>query len=145
MLTEILTCDILDSYGGEYEDDSLLIAMKMQAVHTSETLSYFNENTWSFFPECVILKLNSFLTDTPRSRGSSVNTDRTTGRSGFDSLCVQTGSGAHPASCTMGTRGPFSGSKAPPGLDAYHSPHLVLRSRMSRSYTSSSPKNLHGV
>jgi hypothetical protein len=25
------------------------------------------------------------------------------------SLCVQTGSGAHPASCTMGTGGPFPG------------------------------------
>jgi hypothetical protein len=25
------------------------------------------------------------------------------------SLCVQTGSGAHPASCTMGTGGPFLG------------------------------------
>jgi hypothetical protein len=25
------------------------------------------------------------------------------------SLCVQTGSGAHPASCTVGTRGPFPG------------------------------------
>jgi hypothetical protein len=24
------------------------------------------------------------------------------------SLCVQTGSGAHPASCTMGTGGPFT-------------------------------------
>jgi hypothetical protein len=27
------------------------------------------------------------------------------------SLCVLTGSGAHPASCTMGTGGPFSGLK----------------------------------
>jgi hypothetical protein len=27
------------------------------------------------------------------------------------SLCVQTGSGAHPASCTMGTGGPFPGGK----------------------------------
>jgi hypothetical protein len=33
------------------------------------------------------------------------------------SLCVQTGSGAHPASCTMGT-----GGKARPGSDADHSP-----------------------
>jgi hypothetical protein len=33
------------------------------------------------------------------------------------SLCVQTGSGAHPASCTMGT-----GGKARPGRDADHSP-----------------------
>jgi hypothetical protein len=37
-------------------------------------------------------------------------------------LCVQTGSGAHPASCPMGTGGPFSGGKAPPGRDADHSP-----------------------
>jgi hypothetical protein len=29
----------------------------------------------------------------------------------FSSPCVQTGSGAHPASCTMGTGGPFSGVK----------------------------------
>jgi hypothetical protein len=32
-------------------------------------------------------------------------------------LCVQTGSGAHPASCTMVT-----GGKARPGRDADHSP-----------------------
>jgi hypothetical protein len=34
------------------------------------------------------------------------------------SLCVQTGSGAHPASCTMSTGGPFPGGKARPGRDA---------------------------
>jgi hypothetical protein len=33
--------------------------------------------------------------------------------------------------------GPFPGAKAQPGRDADHSPHLVPRSRMSRSYTSS--------
>jgi hypothetical protein len=38
------------------------------------------------------------------------------------SLCVQAGSGAHPASCTMGTGGPFPGGKARTGLDADHSP-----------------------
>jgi hypothetical protein len=38
------------------------------------------------------------------------------------SLCVQTGSGAHSASCTMGTGGPFPGGKARPGRDADHSP-----------------------
>jgi hypothetical protein len=48
-------------------------------------------------------------------------------------LCVQTGSGAHPASCSMGTGGPFPGDKARPGRDADHSSHLVTRSRMSRS------------
>jgi hypothetical protein len=65
-------------------------------------------------------------------------TDWTTGRLRFDprqrrkdlssSLCVQTGSGAHPA-----------GDKARPGRDADHSPHLVPWSWMSRSYTSSPP------
>jgi hypothetical protein len=41
------------------------------------------------------------------------------------SPCVQTGSGAHPASYpmgTMGTGGPFPGGKAWPGRDADHSP-----------------------
>jgi hypothetical protein len=31
------------------------------------------------------------------------------------SLCVQTGSGAHPASCTMSTGGPFPGGKSAAG------------------------------
>jgi hypothetical protein len=61
------------------------------------------------------------------------------------SLCVQTGYEAHPASCTMGTGGPFSGSKARPGRDADHSPPSMPRSWMSRSYTSSPLKRLHGV
>jgi hypothetical protein len=39
-----------------------------------------------------------------------------------DSLFVQTGSGAHPASCTMGTGGPIPRAKARPGRDADHSP-----------------------
>jgi hypothetical protein len=43
-------------------------------------------------------------------------------------LCVQTGSGAHPASCTMGKGGPFPGGKARPGRDADHSTYLVPRS-----------------
>jgi hypothetical protein len=48
------------------------------------------------------------------------------GAEGFSSiLCV---SGAHPASCTMGTVGPFAGGKARPGRDADDSPHLVPRS-----------------
>jgi hypothetical protein len=37
-------------------------------------------------------------------------------------LCVHTGSGAHPASCPMGTWGPFPGGKARPGSDADRSP-----------------------
>jgi hypothetical protein len=37
-------------------------------------------------------------------------------------LCVQTGSEAHPASCTTGTGGPFPVAKALPRRDADHSP-----------------------
>jgi hypothetical protein len=36
-------------------------------------------------------------------------------------LCAQTGSGAHPASCPVGTVGPFPGGKARPSRDADHS------------------------
>jgi hypothetical protein len=63
----------------------------------------------------------------------------------FCSLCVQNGSRAHPASCTMGTEGPLPGGKARPERDADHSPHLVPMSLMSRTYTSSPPKRLRGV
>jgi hypothetical protein len=52
------------------------------------------------------------------------------------SLSVQTGSGARPASCTMGTGGPFPGAKARPRRDADHSP---------LSSAEVSPKRLHGV
>jgi hypothetical protein len=37
-------------------------------------------------------------------------------------LCVQSGSVDHPASCTMGTGGPFPGGKARSRRDADHSP-----------------------
>jgi hypothetical protein len=42
-------------------------------------------------------------------------------------LCVQTGSGAHPASCTMGTVGPFPGVKRGRGVTQTTHPHLVPR------------------
>jgi hypothetical protein len=38
------------------------------------------------------------------------------------SLCVQTGSEAHPGSYPMRTGDPFPGGKAQPGRDADHSP-----------------------
>jgi hypothetical protein len=37
-------------------------------------------------------------------------------------LCVQTGFGSHPASCIVGTVGPFPRAKTRPGRDADHSP-----------------------
>jgi hypothetical protein len=60
-------------------------------------------------------------------------------------LCFQTGSEAHPASCTMGTGRPFPGTKRGPGVTLNTHPHVVQRSRTSRSYTSSPPKRHHGV
>jgi hypothetical protein len=42
-------------------------------------------------------------------------------------LCVQTGSGAHSAPCTMGTGGPFPGAKVRPRRDAATHAHLVPR------------------
>jgi hypothetical protein len=46
-----------------------------------------------------------------------------TGAENFSSsLCIQTGSGAHPASYPMGTRGPLPGDEAWLGHDADHSP-----------------------
>jgi hypothetical protein len=67
--------------------------------------------------------------DSRRSRGSSVSIvsdygldDRAIGvrspagaKDISSKLCVQTGSGAHQASCTMGTGGPFPGGKSAAG------------------------------
>jgi hypothetical protein len=51
---------------------------------------------------------------------------------------------AHPASCTMGTWGPFLGVKRSRGVTLTTHPLLVPRSRMNRSYISSLPRCLHG-
>jgi hypothetical protein len=56
------------------------------------------------------------------------------------SLCVQSCSGAHPASCTMGTGGSFPGGNARPGRDADHSPPSSAEVENCRSYTSSPPQ-----
>jgi hypothetical protein len=82
----------------------------------------------------------------------SVTTDWTTGvRSPTEaedfpsSLRVQTGSGAHPASCPMGTGGPFPGVKRGRCVMLTTHPHLVSRLRKSKTCTSSHPMCLHGV
>jgi hypothetical protein len=59
------------------------------------------------------------------------------------SLCVQPA--LRPThSYPMGTGNPFPGGKSRPGCDADHSPHLIPRSTMSRSYISSPPCRLRG-
>jgi hypothetical protein len=49
------------------------------------------------------------------------------------SLYVQTSSEVHPASCPMGTGGPFPGVSLGGGVTLTIHPHLVPRPRMSRS------------
>jgi hypothetical protein len=61
------------------------------------------------------------------------------------SLCVQTGSGDHPASYPMGSGVLSLGVKRSWFMTWTTHPHLVPRSRMSRSYISSPPRCLHGV
>jgi hypothetical protein len=59
------------------------------------------------------------------------------------SLCVHTGSEAHPASYPTRTDGPFLQSNARPVREADNSSHLVPRSRRSRRNTFSPPFRLH--
>jgi hypothetical protein len=59
-------------------------------------------------------------------------------------LCVQIGSGAHPASCTMCIWSPFRGVKARPGLDANNSPSRP-RDREWVGATHPTLKRLYGV
>jgi hypothetical protein len=61
--------------------------------------------------------------------------------SGFS---VPTSSETHSASHPMSTGVSFPGIKAQPRHDADHSLHLVLRSRMNTSNTSSAPWCLYG-
>jgi hypothetical protein len=88
---------------------------------------------------CVItISIYAFI----RSRGSSgsivsdyglddraIGVRSPAGAEDFSSnLCAQTGSGAHPASCTMGTGGPFPGVKRGRGVMLTTHPYLVPRS-----------------
>jgi hypothetical protein len=59
-------------------------------------------------------------------------------------LCVQISSETHPASCPMGTGGPFPGVNRGRGVTLTTHPYLVRKSRM-RSCIFSPPWRLHGV
>jgi hypothetical protein len=96
---------------------------------------FYGERRLNFCLIAVFLVDYVGATDSSGEPGNSVYclaTDLTTVRSRFDpqqrrkdfssSLCVQTGSGALPASGTVGTGGPFPGAKARPGRDPDHSP-----------------------
>jgi hypothetical protein len=57
---------------------------------------------------------------------------------------VQNGSGVHPASYPIGTRGFFPGVKRP-GREADHSPPSSAKVKNAWSYTSTPPVRLHGM
>jgi hypothetical protein len=61
------------------------------------------------------------------------------------SLCVQTASGAHPASYPMGTGGSFHGGKARPESDADHSPPSSAEVKNEQELYLLSPHVPHGV
>jgi hypothetical protein len=58
---------------------------------------------------------------------------------------VKNGSGAHPASYPMGTRGSFPGGKAAGGVKLTTHLQIAPRSKNECSYTSTPPIRLHGV
>jgi hypothetical protein len=94
---------------------------------TNCVFQHLSSNTLFFF----LFLLLHYVVMSRGSSGSIVSVWLRTGRPEFvprqrqgffsSSLCVQTGAGAHPASCTMGTGGPLPGGKARPGRDADHS------------------------
>jgi hypothetical protein len=84
-----------------------------------------SDNEKSFVLFDILLNTDMFLL----GAGVAHSTDWTTGvlfpteaEDFSSSPCVQTGFGAHPASCPVGTGGPLLGGKARPGRDADHSP-----------------------
>jgi hypothetical protein len=118
-------------------------------VKLNKILRYnFNSN---YFRQ-ISTDIENFVTYiVQRTQKYRLSTGWTTGRSRFDprlrriefssSLCVQTVSGVHPASCTMGTGGTFPELKRGRGVRLTTHPHLIPRSRLSRSYTSSPPSS----
>jgi hypothetical protein len=120
--------------------------LMMEAVYTSETSVNFNVTTIRYIPKDSKLhtrhreNLKSHYKKPPGpykgDRGNSVSVvsdygldDRAigvrspAGTTDFSSnLCVQTGSGAHPAPCTMGTGGPFPGPKRGRGVTLTNHP-----------------------
>jgi hypothetical protein len=113
----------------------------------------------SWIPCSIILLKNIPLPLTDWRRGSSISIVSDYGLDDWaigvrfpagakdfsSSLCVQTGSGVHPASRTMGIGDPFPRAKRGRGVTLTTHPYLVPRSRMSRSYISSPPKRHHGM
>jgi hypothetical protein len=104
------------------------ISQLLQRISIKSLFRY--EFLCGFLNDAVMSSCFSSIRYRLRCRGSSVSIvsdygldDRAIGvRSRQGQRILPPASGAHPASCTMGTGGPFSGAKARPGRDADHSP-----------------------
>jgi hypothetical protein len=122
---------------------------------TKHKHNLFLSAVWRLWFDWIYINIFTWVIKRRRSRGSSVSIvsdygldDRAIGvgspaeaKDFSSSLSEQTGSGAHPFSCTMGTGGPFPGIKRVRGVKLTTHPHLVPKSTMSRSYTSSFPSS----
>ena len=85
------------------------------------------------FPDQLLVSSSLLLNECGPCSSVGIATELRSGRSGIESRLgrdfppVQTGPGAHKASCKMGT-GSFPGGKVRPGCAADHSPPSVPRS-----------------
>jgi hypothetical protein len=116
-----------------------LVPVKNAWRHNPTSLYVFVvwcSETRNFFPLTLVLTELSIMSDYRLDDRGSIP-DR--GKDFTSSLCVQTSSWIPPSLLNNGYRGSFPGGKVRSGRDADHSPYLVSRSRMSRSYTSSPP------
>jgi hypothetical protein len=111
--------------------------MSFFSISLSSSFLFFSVSLCSLFI-CSSFKSFLFYIGSRVSSGSIVSDygldDRAIGvrspagaKDFFSSLCVQTGSGAQSASCTMGTGGPFPGVKRGWGVTLTTHPHLVTR------------------
>jgi hypothetical protein len=105
---------------------TLLILIRFIIIHVSNVLSfilvYLSYNLRYWFHCWSRVSSGSIVSDYGMDDRAIGVRSPAEAKDFSSSLCVQTGSGAHPASCTMGTGGPFPGGKARPGRDADHSP-----------------------
>jgi hypothetical protein len=77
---------------------------------------------WKEFKLCIFYNIGSSVSVVSDCRLDDQGSIPAEAKDFSSSICVQTSSGVHPASCTMGTGGSFPGAKAWPGRDADHSP-----------------------